>query len=118
MPRLAATLAGGMLARMVLDARLKKLASGVSASQAVTAHSRSLAPGQTLSDAEVSQGEEFKATIEAMFLMAAVDGEISEEELAQLTASIQAIIDMHAVRGMEVDSALRDLNDKLARDGW
>jgi hypothetical protein len=103
---------------MVLDARLKKLAGGVSAEQAVRAHSRSLLPQESLSDVEKSQAEEFKATVEAMFLMAAVDGEVSPQELEQLTASIQAIIDMHAVRGMHVDATLRDLNEKLARDGW
>ena len=103
---------------MVLDARLKKLASGVSAAQTLQNHSLSLLPGETLTDKQKSQAEEFMATVEAVFLMAAVDGEISEEELAQLTASIQAIIDMHAVSGMNVDSTLRDLNEKLTRDGW
>jgi hypothetical protein len=103
---------------MVLDARLKKLAGGLSAAETVQNHSLSLLPGEALNDQQKSQAEEFKATVEAMFLMAAVDGVISEEELAQLTASIQAIIDMHAVRGMEVDSALRELHEKLERDGW
>ena len=103
---------------MVLDVRLRKLATGVSAHEAARAHAKSLVPGESLNDREAAQAEEFKATIEAMFLMAAVDGEISEEELAQLTASIQAIIDMHAVDGMQLESTLEELNMKLARDGW
>jgi hypothetical protein len=103
---------------MVLDVRLRKLATGVSAREAARAHAKSLVPGESLSDREHAQAEEFKATIEAMFLMAAVDGEISEEEMAQLAASIQAIHDMHAVEGMELDQTIEDLNAKLARDGW
>jgi tellurite resistance protein len=103
---------------MVLDTRLKKLAKGVSAREAARAHARSLIPGESLTDREQSQADEFRATIEAMFLMAAVDGEISTDEVAQLGASIQAIADMHAVEGMKLDETLEELNKKLARDGW
>ncbi len=103
---------------MVLDPRLKKLASGVSAKEAARAHARSLVPGESLTDAEQAMAEEFRATIEAMFLMAAVDGEISREEADQLAASIQAIVDMHAMSELKLDEVLEDLNAKLARDGW
>jgi hypothetical protein len=103
---------------MVLDARLKKLATGVSAREAARAHARSLVPGESLSEREQGQAEEFRATIEAMFLMAAVDGEISDEEVAQLSASIQAISDMHDGPKMELQATLDELNGKLARDGW
>lgn len=103
---------------MVLDVRLRKLATGVSAREAARAHAKSLVPGEKLDDREAAQAEEFRATIEAMFLMAAVDGEISEEEMAQLAASIQAIHDMHAIEGMELDKTIQELNEKLARDGW
>ena len=103
---------------MVLDTRLKKLAKGVSAQQAARAHARSLVPGENLSDVEKTQADEFKATIEAMFLMAAVDGEVSREEVDQLGASIQAIADMHAIEGMQLEPTLEELNGKLARDGW
>ena len=37
---------------MVLDTRLKKLATGVSAKEAARAHARSLIPGESLSDVE------------------------------------------------------------------
>jgi hypothetical protein len=103
---------------MVLDTRLKKLALGVTAQQAARAHARSLIPGEALNDNEKAQAEEFKATIEAMFLMAAVDGEVSKEEVDQLGASIQAISDMHAVDGLSLEGLLAEMNDKLARDGW
>lgn len=103
---------------MVLDPRLKKLATGVSAKDAARAHARSLVPGESLTDAEQAMAEEFRATIEAMFLMAAVDGEISPEETDQLAASIQAIVDMHTMGELKLDEVLEELNAKLARDGW
>ncbi|MBI2390003.1 MAG: hypothetical protein HYV09_10470 [Deltaproteobacteria bacterium] len=103
---------------MVLDQRLKKLATGVSAKEAARAHAKSLLPGESLSDAEQQMAEEFRATIEAMFLMAAVDGEISTEETDQLGASIQAIVDMHAIDDLQLDKTLEDLGAKLGRDGW
>lgn len=107
-----------MLGAMVLDTRLKKLATGVSAKDAARAHARSLIPGESLTDVEQAMAEEFRATIEAMFLMAAVDGEISTEETDQLAASIQAIVDMHAIEGLKLESTLQELNQKLTRDGW
>lgn len=105
---------------MVLDARLKKLATGTTAAEAADAAAKSMRPGELeqLSDAQKRQADEFLATVEAMFLMAAVDGHISRFELEQLAASIQAIIDMHAVEGIDIESTLEQLNEKLARDGW
>jgi hypothetical protein len=103
---------------MVLDARLRKLATGVTAGEAAHAHAKSMRPGELLTDVEQAQAQEFEATLEAMFLMAAVDGNISREETEQLAASFQAIVDMHEVRGVELQSVLERFNEKLARDGW
>ncbi len=103
---------------MDLDVRLKKLATGVTARAAATAHAKSLAPGSSLNTDEQSLANEFEATIELMFLMAAVDGEISDEELEQLSGSIEAIADLHAVRGLKLHPTLNALNEQLAADGW
>ncbi len=103
---------------MVLDARLRKLATGVSAGEAAHALARSLRPTELLDDRAKSQAAEFEATLEAMFLMAAVDGVIQREELEQLAASFQAIVDMYKVKGLELQSMLDRFNEKLARDGW
>jgi tellurite resistance protein len=103
---------------MVLDDRLKKLAAGISAQKAARALARSMRPEQELTALEHSQAEEFKATLEAMFLMAAVDGQVSEEELSQLRASIHAIADMHTTDELNLDHVLNELNEALARDGW
>ncbi len=106
---------------MVLDTRLKKLATGVTAKEAARAHAKSLIPGEVLTDGEKTQASEFAATIEAMFLMAAVDGEVSSEEIDQLAASIQAITDIQAgtsSHGMKLETTLAELNEKLERDGW
>jgi uncharacterized membrane protein YebE (DUF533 family) len=103
---------------MVLDPRLKKLATGVPAQEVARAHAKSLIPGENLTDVEQQMADEFRATLEAMFLMAAVDGEISKEEMDQLAASIQAVVDMHTLGDLELGRTLDDLNAKLARDGW
>jgi hypothetical protein len=104
---------------MVLDARLQKLAGGLSARDAARAYARSRGGKELLSEAERAQAEEFEATIEAMFLMAAVDGEVAREEVDQLAASIQAICDTTgATHAMELGSTLTELNARLARDGW
>ena len=73
---------------MVLDARLRKLATGVSAGEAAHAYARSLRPSEMMDDQSKAQAEEFEATLEAMFLMAAVDGVIQKEEIEQLAASL------------------------------
>ena len=103
---------------MTLDARLRKLAQGVSAGEAAHGLPRSLRPGQMTDGAGQEQVAEFEATLEAMFLMAAVDGIIQKEEVEQLAASFQAIVDMYHVKGLELQSLLDKFNEKLARDGW
>lgn len=103
---------------MVLDARLRKLATGVSAGEAAHALAKSLRPNELLDDKSRAQAAEFEATLETMFLMAAVDGVIQREELEQLAASFQAIVDMYHVKGIELQALLDSFNEKLARDGW
>lgn len=103
---------------MVLDARLKQLATGISAAKAAKAFARSMDASEKLSPLEVQQADEFKATLEGMFLMAAVDGEVSPEEIGQLRASLEAIVDMHAMDKLELQPLLDDLNAQLEKDGW
>jgi tellurite resistance protein len=103
---------------MVLDARLKKLASGIAVAKAARALVRSRDPAEELTTLERQQADELKATLEAMFLMAAVDGEVAAEEVEQLRASIEAIVDMHAAEGLELEPLLGEMNADLERDGW
>jgi hypothetical protein len=104
---------------MALSTRISKLAHGLSAKEAARAFARGQAKGAALDDAERAQAEEFEATIEAMFLMAAVDGDVAKEEVAQLAASLQAIVDVTAsTQVMDLDATLTQLNALLARDGW
>ncbi len=103
---------------MELDTRLKKLAQGVSAKTALEAHRKRTVGTAELDAAEVALADEFEATVEAMFLMAAVDGEVAADELEHLAASIQAISDMQAVEGLEFQPTLIALSEKLAQDGW
>lgn len=103
---------------MALEARLRKIATGVTAGEAAHALARSLRPGELLDDKALSQAAEFEATLETMFLMAAVDGVVQREELEQLAASFQAVVDMHQVKGLDLQALLDAFNEKLARDGW
>ena len=104
---------------MGLATRISKLAHGLSAKDAARAFARSRAKGAALDDAERAQADEFEATIEAMFLMAAVDGDVAKEEVLHLSASLQAIVDTTAsTHVMDLDATLTELNAKLARDGW
>jgi hypothetical protein len=102
---------------MVLDARLRKIATGVTAGEAAHALARSLSSIE-LDERQRALAAEFEATLEAMFLMAAVDGKIQREEMEQLAASFQAIVDMYHVKGIDLQALLDRFNEKLARDGW
>jgi tellurite resistance protein len=103
---------------MVLDRRLTKLASGLSSHEAAKAYAWSFAKGATLTAAERTHVDEFAATIEAMFLMAAVDGEISDDEVNQLAASIEAMMDLSGQKKVvDLDATLFELNKKLAKEG-
>jgi hypothetical protein len=104
---------------MVLDGRLTKLATGLSSREAAKAYAWSFAKGATLTAAERAHVDEFAATIEAMFLMAAVDGIVSDDEVAQLAASIEAMMDVTGnEKVLDLDKTLFDLNKKLAKEGW
>jgi hypothetical protein len=102
---------------MVLDARLAKLAAGQSAHDTALAFARSRT--EKVVAAERARADEFEAILEAMFLMAAVDGEVAEDEVGQLAASVQAIIDTTGGR-LQLDLApmLDELAARLTRDGW
>ena len=104
---------------MVLDVRLKKLARGLSPQKALDAYALSQRDPESLRSEQRTHAAEFEATIEAMFLMAAVDDEVTDAELGQLAASVQAMIDL-AGSPVKVDVAkmLADLNDRLAKEGW
>lgn len=105
---------------MSIDARIKKLAKGLSATDAADAFVRAREDPASISSSERGKADEFEATVEAMFLMAAVDGDISEEELAQLAASVDAFssLDGKSPRRIDVGPLLAGMNDKLERQGW
>jgi tellurite resistance protein len=102
---------------VVLDARLKQLAKGMSARDAADAFATYQTDPHSLRDSERAQAAEFEATIEAMFLMAAVDGEITPAEMGQLTASVEAIMDLAGKR-VDTNKLLAELNTRLGKEGW
>ena len=77
------------------------------------------AQGAVLADEEHAKADELDATIEAMFLMAAVDGTVAGPEVAQLAATMQAMLDTRDRRDpIDLDATLVDLSRRLERDGW
>ena len=100
--------------------RMKTLAKGLSARDAADAFVRSQTEGPaSLGPAEQNKAAEFEATVEAMFLMAAVDGDLSEQELAQLAASVDAFAALDAKpRRIDTQPLLAALNAKLEKEGW
>jgi len=105
---------------MSIDARIKKLAKGLSARQAADAFVRACEEPGSVTAAERGRADEFEATVEAMFLMAAVDGELRDEEMAQLAASVDAFgaLETKSARRIDAGPLLVAMNDKLERDGW
>ncbi len=104
---------------MQLDERLGKIATGISVSDAIDAYLEQVAAERgPIEAAAQAQKDELLAIVEIMFLMAAVDGEVQAEEIAQLRASIEAISDLQAVPDLALDETLAELAEKLAADGW
>jgi tellurite resistance protein len=98
--------------------RLAKLAGGLSVDDAARAYARRT-QGATLDGEERAKADELDATIEAMFLMAAVDGSVAGQEVAQLAAMMQAMFDTRDRQGpIDLDATLIDLSRRLERDGW
>lgn len=106
---------------MSIDARIKKLAKGLSATETADAFVRARKDPASASPDDLGKADEFEATVEAMFLMAAVDGDISEDELAQLSASVDAFASLGGktpARRIDPQPMLAAFNTKLAADGW
>lgn len=103
---------------MELDERIEKIATGMNVSDAIDAYMTQLAETGEPVDPEQERVEELLAIVEVMFLMAAVDGEISDEEVDELRASVHALQDMETVGDIRLDETMKDLSKKLAADGW
>ena len=105
-----------------IGSRIQKVAKGLSAQQAADAFVRAREDPASASPAQRNKAAEFEATVEAMFLMAAVDGDLSAEELSQLAASIEAFASLEgkpgAAKKVDTSTRLLALNDMLATDGW
>jgi hypothetical protein len=102
---------------MDLDHRLQKISHGVSVTDAIDSYMQELAGKGEVEDTEVALEGELLAIVELMFLMAAVDGEISEDELGQLRSSLEALADIRDAE-LAIDKTLDELAEKLADEGW
>ena len=101
--------------------KLAKLAAGkggLPVEAAARAYDRR-GKGAKLADEEHAQADELDATIEAMFLMAAVDGAVAGQEVEQLAGTMQAMLDTRERSGpIDLDATLVDLSRRLEREGW
>jgi hypothetical protein len=99
--------------------RLAKLAKGGLSVDAAARAYGDRVKGEKLGDEAHAQADELDATIEAMFLMAAVDGTVAGLEVAQLAATMQAMLDTRERREpIDLDGTLVDLSRRLEREGW
>ena len=103
---------------MELDDRLKKIATGMSVSDAIDSYMSELGAGDAPTDPEQERKDELLAIVEVMFLMAAVDGEISDDEVQELRASVHALEDMQEVGSGGLEEVMKDLAQKLETEGW
>lgn len=103
---------------MELDDRLKKIATGMSVADAIDSYMGQLGEDAPAFDPEQERKDELLAIVEVMFLMAAVDGEISDDEVRELRASMQALEDMQEVGADGLEEVMKDLAQKLETDGW
>lgn len=103
---------------MELDDRIKKIATGMNVADAIDSYMQQISEEEAPADPEKEHTEELLAIVEVMFLMAAVDGEISDEEVDELRASVYALSDMRAVGDIRLDETMKSLGEKLAQDGW
>jgi hypothetical protein len=104
-----------------LGGRITKLAKGLSAKAAADAFVLVQEDPMSVSPDQRNKAAEFEATVEAMFLMAAVDGNLGEDELGQLAASVDAFASLGGPggrRGIDVGAMLLVLNQKLDEEGW
>lgn len=96
---------------------LRRLLTGEHSRRAALAYARSLS-SSGVSPAESELAGEFEAAIEGMYLMAAADGDVANDELIQLTASIQSILEASEADGgsrVELGLPLLRLDRELSR---
>jgi hypothetical protein len=100
---------------MDLDARLEKLDARDAVRNAARAF---VAAGKgTLVGDEQALADEFKAIIETMVLLAAIDGFVTDDELGQLRSSIEKMVSPEPI-GSGLDELLAASLERLTADGW
>jgi methylmalonyl-CoA mutase N-terminal domain/subunit len=99
----------------MLGEQLAELIRSGSHEGAVRAYAKSLGP-LPLSDEERTLAAQTEACIECMYLMAAADGEVADQERMQLSASVRAMLEPFEVGGSaELGLPLLKLNEQLDR---
>lgn len=100
---------------MDLDARLEKLDARDAVRDAARAFA-AVGKGTAGGDQQ-ALADEFKAIIETMVLLAAIDGFVTDDELAQLRSSIEKLVSPETL-GTGLDELLAASLERLTADGW
>lgn len=99
----------------MLGDRLAELIRSGSHEGAVRAYAKSLGP-LPLSDEELALASQTEACIEGMYLMAAADGQVENQERMQLSASVRAMLEpFEGGGGAELGLPLLKLNEAVER---
>jgi hypothetical protein len=100
---------------MDLDARLEKLDVRDAVKSAARAF---VAAGKgAIGAGDVALADEFKAIVETMLLLAAIDGFVTDDELGQLRSSIEKMVAPETL-GAHLDELLAASLEQLTADGW
>jgi len=102
---------------MDLDARIKKLEAGLSSQQAAVLHGRGDAHEPLGTDGPAAV-DELTGIVETMFLMAAVDGVIADDEIDKLAEGIRHLSGTGTVDDGRLMRWLDELRERLHADGW
>lgn len=97
--------------------RLQKLSAGMSVKDAVAAWAAKRDVAEEL-DLVQALREELEGVIEVMYLMACVDGNVSDEEMSHLNASLQALIDIQGDGSFDLNTTIQSLAQSLSDEGW
>ena len=99
---------------MALGDQLGALASGMSVDDAIERYLASLAQPAPVEPSARAQSE---AIVEIMFLIAAVDGRVADEELDLLQKNVRELTEVDVLK-VDADGLVPRLVERLGNEGW
>src|SRR5688500_6524497 len=106
---------------MALDDKLGALASGFSVNDAIETYLATAERERFTSPPPPPDEEaraESEAVVEIMYLLAAVDGQVADDELAQLRTSVRELAQVGVLSDLDPDILVPTLTARLDAEGW